>query len=81
MNVTQTRHRPIPKPVHHGRTPAAWTGSMLALVGFIVLCAGFVFGPSGIPSLNMPLIYVGAALLIIAPIVGGLMNRLGFGQD
>lgn len=83
MNATATRRRRrrSAKEVHHGRTPAAWAGSMLALLGFVVLCAAMVFGPDGIPSINVPLAVVGGAILVLAPLVGGIMNRAGLGQD
>lgn len=83
MNATAAtrRRRPMAKDAHHGRTPAAWTGSMTALLGFILLCAGMVFGPDGVPSVNVTLAVVGGIVLLVAPLVGGIMNRLGMGQD
>lgn len=81
MNATATRRRPMAKEIHHGRTPAAWASSMLALLGFVVLCAGFLFGPNGVPSINVTLAVVGGVMLLLAPLVGGILNRLGMGQD
>ncbi|OYN99041.1 HGxxPAAW family protein [Enemella evansiae] len=76
-----SRRRTTVKNVHHGRTPAAWTGSMIALVAFIVLTVGFLAGPGGFPSINVPISIAGGVLLVLAPIVGGIMSRIGMGQD
>ncbi|GAB3704589.1 HGxxPAAW family protein [Mariniluteicoccus flavus] len=82
MNSTATRRRrPMQKDIHHGRTPAAWAGSILALVGFILGSLGFVFGPHGVPSINWTMVIVGGVLLVAAPLVGGILNRVGMGQD
>ncbi|HBX81266.1 MAG: HGxxPAAW family protein [Propionibacteriaceae bacterium] len=59
---------------HHGKTPAAWAGSIIAAVGFAVGALGFVLGP------NMALIYTGAVLLLVALIAGVVLRRMGYGQ-
>ena len=69
------------KQVHHGRTPAAWVSSMLALAGFMVMVVGFLTGADGFPSINVSISIVGAALVVISPVVGGVMNKAGLGQD
>lgn len=76
--MTSTRQM---KEVHHGRTPAAWVGSSVALVGFLVMFFGFTFGPHGIPSINIPISVVGGVILLLAPVIGGVMNKIGLGQD
>lgn len=82
MNATATsRRRPMGKEIHHGRTPAAWAGSMIALVGFVVGALGMILGPDGIPSINLTLVVAGGVLLLLAPIIGGVMNKIGMGQD
>lgn len=75
------RRRTTVREIHHGRTKAAWAGSMIALVAFLVLTFGFLTGDGQFPSFNLPVIIVGGILLVLAPIVGGVMNRLGHGQD
>ncbi len=62
------------KHYHHGRTPAAWAGSILAAVAFIIGSIAAVLGP------NWPLIWVSAALLVLAVIVGGVLRKMGYGQ-
>lgn len=75
------RRRTTVKEIHHGRTHAAWAGSMIALLAFGVLTFGFLTGDGQFPSFNLPIIIVGGILLLLAPVVGGVMNRLGLGQD
>ncbi|MDO5498978.1 MAG: HGxxPAAW family protein [Propionibacteriaceae bacterium] len=75
------RRRTTVKEVHHGRTPAAWAGSVTALIAFIVLTIAFLMGPGGFPSINVPIAIAGGVLLVLAPIIGGIMAKLGHGQD
>jgi multisubunit Na+/H+ antiporter MnhG subunit len=75
------RRSHVVKEVHHGRTVAAWTGSMLALFAFIIMTVGFLTGPGDFPSINVPITVAGGVVLLLAPIVGGVMNKLGHGQD
>ncbi|MEB8336808.1 HGxxPAAW family protein [Streptomyces endophyticus] len=57
----------------HGHTPAAWTGVIIAFIGFCVAGAFMVMvQPVGF--------WVGMALLAIAPIVGGVMSAMGMGK-
>ncbi len=65
---------PTPKHYHHGRTPAAWTSSILAAVGFILGSIAFLLGP------NWPLFWVSMAIVLASPIVGGVMRKMGYGQ-
>lgn len=76
-----SRRRTTVKNVHHGRTPAAWAGAMIALVAFVVMAVGFLTGSGPFPSINVPIAVAGGVLLVLAPIVGGVMNRVGLGQD
>jgi hypothetical protein len=59
---------------HHGKSPAAIWGSLLAAVGFVVAALGFM-GP-----LNWVVIGIGAAIVLVALIVGGTLRAAGFGQ-
>ena len=59
---------------HHGQTPAAWTGVTIALVAFLV-------GAIGMVAEIWPLFYVGLVLLLLSPVVGGVMSRMGMGAD
>src|SRR4051794_22892242 len=60
------------KHVHHGRTPAAWAGSAIALVGFLVGAAGLVFG-------NWPVFWAGGVVLVVALIVTIVLQKMGKG--
>ncbi|MFA3840723.1 HGxxPAAW family protein [Streptomyces aureus] len=57
----------------HGHTPAAWTGVIIAFIGFCVAGAFMVMGdPVGF--------WAGMALLAIAAVVGGAMSAAGLGK-
>ena len=59
---------------HHGQTPAAWTGVTIALVAFLV-------GGIGMVAEIWLLFWVGVVLLVLSPVVGGVMSRMGMGAD
>jgi Zn-dependent membrane protease YugP len=60
------------KHVHHGRTPAAWAGSTVALVAFIVGAVGLVIG-------NWTIFWVGAILLVASLVVTVILQKIGMG--
>ena len=56
----------------HGSSPAAWTAVVIMLIGTAIGTL-FLF-------LNvLPLVYVGAALILVGLAVGAIMKRAGFG--
>ncbi|WP_306322178.1 MULTISPECIES: HGxxPAAW family protein [unclassified Streptomyces] len=57
----------------HGHTPAAWTGVIIAFIGFCVAGAFMVMG-------SIAGFWAGMALLAIAAIVGGAMHMAGMGK-
>jgi hypothetical protein len=59
---------------HHGNTPAAWTGVLIILLGFIVGGIGLVVG-------NWPTFWVGVALAPIGIVVGKVMQMMGMGAE
>jgi hypothetical protein len=59
---------------HHGNTPAAWTGVLIILVGFVV-------GGMGLILDNWVVFWIGVVLWPIALIVGSVMARMGMGSD
>lgn len=61
---------------HHGNTPAAWTGVIVALAGFLVGSIGLMNDP-----VKMPIFWVGIALLPIAFVVFFVMDKMGFGDN
>jgi hypothetical protein len=65
------------KHVHHGRTPAAWAGSLIALLGFIVGGIGFVLPPHP----NWVVVIIGAVLVVASLVVTLVMRKLGLGAD
>ncbi|MDO9379359.1 MAG: HGxxPAAW family protein [Nocardioidaceae bacterium] len=59
----------------HGSSPAAWTGVVVALVGFTVGGIGLVAGPS------WPAFWVGLALAALAAPLAKGMAMAGYGND
>ena len=59
---------------HHGNTPAAWTGVMIILVGFVVGGIGMVID-------NWTMFWVGVALVPVGAIVGKIMAMMGMGAE
>ncbi|MGV2916405.1 HGxxPAAW family protein [Streptomyces alfalfae] len=58
----------------HGHTPAAWTGVIIAFIGFCVAGAFMVMA-------NVPGFWVGMAIIALGGIVGGTMRAAGMGQN
>jgi Family of unknown function (DUF6704) len=60
------------KHVHHGRTVAAWTGSTLALIAFVV-------GGIAVVAQIWPLFWACVGLCAVAIIVTVVLQRMGYG--
>ncbi|MEA4945591.1 MAG: HGxxPAAW family protein [Propionicimonas sp.] len=58
---------------HHGRTPAAWAGSIIAAIAFTLGAVAVVIS-------NWNLVWISAVLLVLALVVGGVLRRMGYGQ-
>ncbi|MGA4848290.1 HGxxPAAW family protein [Streptomyces sp. G5(2025)] len=58
----------------HGHTPAAWTGVIIAFIGFCVAGAFMVMA-------NVPGFWAGMALIVVGGLVGGVMRAMGLGAD
>ena len=63
--------RPV-KHVHHGRTLAAWTGTTIAMVAFIL-------GGIAVVIQNWTLFWASAALLVVALIATKVLQVMGHG--
>ena len=59
---------------HHGNTPAAWTGTVIVLIGFVV-------GGLGLALDLMVVFWIGVALLPLGALVGFVMGKMGYGAD
>ena len=57
----------------HGHTPAAWTGVIIAFVGFCV-AGGFMVAAQPIGF------WAGIGLTLLGPVVGGVMKLMGMGS-
>ena len=60
------------KHVHHGRTLAAWTGSAIGLIAFIL-------GAIAVVKQIWPMFWVSVALAAVALIVTVVLQRMGYG--
>jgi hypothetical protein len=61
-------------PSNEGHTVAAWTTVAIVLVGAVVVALGI--------ALSLPwLAWVGAGVIVVGPIVGGVLRSLGHGQS
>lgn len=63
------------KHVHHGRTTAAWTGSVLAMAAFVLGGIAMVLGP------NWTLFWIAAALLVVSLIATKVLQAMGHGAN
>ena len=61
------------KHVHHGRTPAAWAGTLIAMVAVILGGIALVFGP------NWVMFWIAVALVVVALIATVVLQKLGYG--
>ncbi|WP_086723170.1 HGxxPAAW family protein [Streptomyces carpinensis] len=57
----------------HGHTPAAWTGVIIAFIGF---CAAGAFMVAAQPIG----FWVSIAVVLLGGVVGGIMRMMGLGQ-
>jgi hypothetical protein len=60
------------KHVHHGRTPAAWAGTSIAMLAFVV-------GGIAVVIQNWPLFWASAAVLVVSLIVTKVLQAAGHG--
>lgn len=63
------------KHVHHGRTLAAWTGSIIAMAAFVLGGIAMVIGP------NWVLFWVSVAMLAVGLIAAKVLQVMGHGAD
>jgi hypothetical protein len=62
------------KHVHHGRTLAAWTGSVIGLLAFII-------GAIAVVIQYWPLFWASVGLAVAALIVTVVLQRMGYGAN
>lgn len=60
---------------HHGRSPAGWTGTAIATIGALVATVGFLM------NISWPVVWAGLGMMVLAAIVGGVMRKMGYGQE
>ncbi|NLE97786.1 MAG: hypothetical protein GX596_07330 [Propionibacterium sp.] len=65
---------PTPRYYHHGGSPAAWTGSAIAAIGFIIITIGVFMGPNWIVTI------VGGVIVLLGGVATMVMKAMGLGQ-
>lgn len=60
---------------HHGRSPAAWAGVVIALVGFVLMGVAVLLGP------NWIIFAISVGLLAVSVIVTRALQVLGYGNN
>jgi hypothetical protein len=68
----QVAGRPTPKHVHHGRTPAAWVGSIVTSIAFLV-------GAIALIADNWVLFWISVVLVAVALIATVVLQKAGHG--
>jgi hypothetical protein len=71
---SQSREGHGGKHTHHGRTPAAWAGVSLAMLGFLL-------GGFAVVIQNWVLFSIAAAICVVALVVARVMQKMGYGAD
>lgn len=59
---------------HHGNTPAAWTGVVVILLGFVV-------GGIGLMVDSWVVFWIGVVIGVLGPVAGKIMQKLGMGAE
>ncbi len=60
---------------HHGRSPAAWAGVIVAMVGFVVM------GVAILADFNLVVFWISVGLLVASVIATRALQVLGFGNN
>ena len=66
----------VPPPPHHneGKTAAAWTMNLGIVLGSVPIAAGLI-----LPDLDI-LLWIGAAIVLLAIVLGVVLSSAGLGQ-
>ncbi len=66
---------------HHGRSPAAWAGVAISMVGFFVGSVGFLIGEGPDISPHWVVVGIGAGIILVGFIVTMVLRAVGLGND
>ncbi|MDF1489441.1 HGxxPAAW family protein [Tessaracoccus caeni] len=58
---------------HHGRSPAAWAGSITGAIGSVVTAIGAI-GPM------WTVLWIGVAIIVVAIVGTMILKAMGYGQ-
>lgn len=59
---------------NHGQSVAAWTAVGILIVAFAV-------GSWAVATLNMPLLWISAGLVVVGMVAGKVLASMGYGVD
>lgn len=71
--MNKTYPVPPPPPHNEGKTAAAWTLNLGVVLGALIAAVGLVMG-------ELPIMGIGAGVIVLAIIVGVVMSIAGLGQ-
>lgn len=60
----------------HGNTPAAWTATILVLIGFVVGSIAFLLTP-----VSFPLFWVGVGIVVLGGVAFVVMEKMGLHES
>lgn len=72
QSASEPSYRGTPRDYHHGRSPASWAGSMIAIVGFVVGAVGFLL-------MNWAVIWTAAGIVALALVATVALRSMGYG--
>ncbi|OYN86691.1 hypothetical protein CGZ91_05850 [Parenemella sanctibonifatiensis] len=65
-----------PRDYHHGRSPAAWAGTIPVTIAFLIGSIAFLL-PGGV---NWLLVGISAVIVVLSLIAAIVLRELGYGQ-
>ncbi len=75
QQTTGASQLPPVQKYHHGQSPAAWAGVIIAGIGFLLATVASMMGP------NWTLIYIAGGLVLLSLVVASVLFKLGYGND
>jgi hypothetical protein len=70
--TSQATGRPTPKHVHHGRTPAAWVGSIATSIAFVLGAIALIVG-------NWVLFWISVVVVVVGVVATVVLQKIGYG--
>lgn len=61
---------------NHGNTPAAWTATLIVLIGFVVGSVGMMLDP-----ISFVLFWIGVGVVVLGGVAFLVMDKMGLHQS